>query len=225
MTIEEYDPAVDTWTERAPCPTDPAVNSNYGNLHIAGASANGKLYLVVGNLNTAGGAATYEYDPVANTWATKAAPPFGMDQYAVSELNGQIYALASQSYAANPDATSKLAQYDPSSNVWTVRAPLPSVWWARVVSAAGKLYAVGGVAVNGGYAPPSVRPTSVLASVSQYDPVANQWSSLGQLGTSRHSAAAVAVGADLYVTGGSSSTNEFAPAPVTAVEVATAPVR
>ncbi len=59
-STEEYDPAADTWTTRAPCPMDPAVNSVYPNVNIAGAVANGRLYVIVFNVATAGFYLTWE---------------------------------------------------------------------------------------------------------------------------------------------------------------------
>jgi hypothetical protein len=218
MTAEEYDPAANTWTQRAPCPMDPAFNNVYGNVHIRGASANGRLYLVVGNTNTPGSAATYEYDPTGNAWTTKAPPPFGLADYAVAELDGKIYLLASQSNGANPGATSKLAQYDPGANVWIIRASLSNIWWAGLVGSGGKVYALGGAGVSGGFAPPSVRPTGLLAAVYEYDPASDAWRDRGGFNVARHTLGAAALGTDLYVTGGSSSSNEFAPTPVATVE-------
>jgi N-acetylneuraminic acid mutarotase len=218
-TTEEYDPAANSWTERAPCPIPPAYNNVYGNVHLGGASANGRLYLVAG---TPSGAALYEFDPVANAWASKASPPFGLGEYAVAELNGQVYLLQSQSNPANPLDTSKLAVYDPAQDLWIIRSPRSGVWWAGLVATGGKLYALGGVAVQGGYSPPGVRPTRVLADVWQYDPATDRWSGAGGFGTARHGFGAAMLGNDVYVTGGSSATNEYAPTPLASAEAGAA---
>jgi len=219
-TTEEYDPAGNVWTTRAPCPIGPASNSVYGNEHIGGsAAANGRLYMVVFNVIAPGSAATYEYDPVADHWTTKAPPPFSSDTYALADLNGVLYLLASQSNGANPRAESKLAQYEPTSNSWIIRASLPGVWWPGLASVNGKLYAVGGATATGGFSsPPGVRPTSVLASVNEYDPVADQWTGRRRFGMARLLPGAAVLGTTLYVTGGSSATSQFAPVPLTTVE-------
>jgi N-acetylneuraminic acid mutarotase len=219
-TTEQYDPVADVWTTRAPCPIGPASNNIYGNEHIGGAAAaNGRLYMVVFNVIAPGGAAIYEYDPVADHWTTKAPPPFSSDTYVLADLNGALYLLASQSNGANPRAESKLAQYDPAGNVWIIRASLPGVWWSGVAALNGKLYAFGGAAATGGFnSPPGVRPTSVLASVNEYDPTADQWTSRGQFGVARLSAGTAVLGTSLYVTGGSSATSRIAPVPLATVE-------
>lgn len=221
-TTEEYDPAADTWTERAPCPAVPAVNNIFGNAHIGGTSANDRLYVAV---TTPSSAALYQYDPVGNSWTSKEPPPFGLGDYALADLGGQVYLLVSQSSGANPGTASQLAQYDPAGDLWIIRAPLGGVWRAGLVASGGKLYAVGGVGVTGGFSPPAVRPTSVLASVTEYDPATDHWSTAGSFGAARHGLGAALVGADVYVTGGSSSTNEFSPTPLTAVEVGAASPR
>jgi len=219
-TTEQYDPVADAWTTRAPCPIGPASNNVYGNEHVGGsAAANGRLYMVVFNVIAPGGAATYEYDPVADHWTTKAPPPFSSDIYALADVNGALYLLASQSYGANPRAESKLAQYDPASDVWIIRAPLAGVWWPGLAAVNGKLYAVGGATATGGFnSPPGVRATGVLGSVNEYDPAADRWTRRGQLGVARLSPGAAVLGSSLYVTGGSSATSQFAPAPLATVE-------
>jgi len=100
-----------------------------------------------------------------------------------------------------------------------IRASLPGVWWPGLASVNGKLYAVGGATATGGFSsPPGVRPTSVLASVNEYDPVADQWTGRRRFGMARLLPGAAVLGTTLYVTGGSSATSQFAPVPLTTVE-------
>jgi Kelch motif protein len=225
-TTEEYDPASDTWTTRTGgCPIDfAATNSVYSNVHIGGAAANGRLYMVVFNVGAPGGTATYEYDPAADKWTSKAPPPFRSGPYSVAELGGSLYALSSQSNGANPFAESRLAQYDPVGDVWIIRAALAGVWWSALVAANGKLDAFGGVVATGGFtSPPGVRATSVIPAVNEYDPATDRWTTRNPFGVARHSAGAVLLGTDVYVLGGSSATNQFAAVPVTAVEASASP--
>jgi hypothetical protein len=204
-------------------------NTVYGTVHIGGAVANGRLYLMAFNANAAGSTATYEYDPGADKWTTKAPPPFG-SRYAVAAFGQSLYLLASQDNRANPSAESRLAEYDPMTDIWAIRASLPGVWWSALAAANGKLYALGGVAVDG------IRAASVIAGVNEYDPATDRWLARGQLGVGRHSAAAatsevvlikrdpatgIGSGTDtLYVIGGASSRNPVAPGPLAAVEAA-----
>jgi N-acetylneuraminic acid mutarotase len=56
------------------------------------------------------------------------------------------------------------------------------------------------------------------SAVSQYDPATDQWSSAGHFTVARHSLGAAVNETDVYVTGGSSSLNEYSPVPVATVE-------
>ncbi|HEY6105173.1 MAG TPA: kelch repeat-containing protein [Anaeromyxobacteraceae bacterium] len=215
-TTEEYDPVANTWTTRAPCPMDPAVNSVYTNVHIAGAAANGRLYVMVFNNNTAGLAATYEYDPGANTWATKAAPPFTYAHYSVAELGGTLYLLASAHLGGGVPAASEFARYDPVGDTWVIRQSLTSALGSALVGFGGKVYAVGGVRSSGG-------SWVAIRDVNRYDPATNTWSSAGQLGAARYLAAAATPGTGLYVAGGSSTGDHYAPMPLETVEENPAP--
>jgi N-acetylneuraminic acid mutarotase len=211
-STEEYDPVADTWTTRAPCPMDPAVNSVYPNVNIAGAVANGRLYVMVFNVATAGFAATYEYDPVANTWATKAAPPFSYAHYSVAELGGSLYLLASAHLMSGTPTASQFARYDPVGNTWVVRQSLAGVFGSALVGYGGAIYAVGGV--NSSWV--------AVADVNRYDPATNAWSGVGRLGTPRYLAAA-ATGTGLYVAGGSSAGDHYALMPLDSVDANSAP--
>jgi len=67
-TVEEYDPATDTWVTRASMPTPRS------GLGVAAAS-NGKIY-AIGGINSQGALTTVEeYDPVTDTWTTRASMP------------------------------------------------------------------------------------------------------------------------------------------------------
>ena len=67
--VWEYDPALDTWTEKAHCPG--AARS-----YAVGFAVGGKGYLCTGYSTTAL-ADVWEYEPVADTWTPKAAFPGG----------------------------------------------------------------------------------------------------------------------------------------------------
>src|SRR4051795_13026756 len=72
-TVEEYDPAANSWATRAPMPT--ARNG----LGLAAASY-GQLYAVGGSNSGCSNssialAPVEEYDPAANSWATRAPMP------------------------------------------------------------------------------------------------------------------------------------------------------
>jgi len=215
-TTEEYDPVGDTWTARAPCPMDPAFNSVYTNVHISGAAANGKLYVMIFNTQTSGFAATYEYDPGGNTWATKAAPPFSYTHYSVAESSGALYLLASAHLMAGIPTASQFARYDPAGDTWVVRQSLAGVLGSTLVGFGGAIYAIGGVKWSGS-------AWVAIPDVNRFNPGTNTWSGAGRLGAARYLAATATPGAGLYVAGGSSAGDHYAPTPLDTVEVNSAP--
>jgi N-acetylneuraminic acid mutarotase len=76
--------------------------------------------------------------------------------------------------------------------VWISLVPLQTARQELSVTAAGgKVYAIGGISGE-----------TVLASVEEYDPVANAWSFVAPLPEPLHHLAAVAVDDDIYVIGG-----------------------
>ncbi len=207
-TTEEYDPATDTWTTRAPCPLDPATNSVLGNVAITGGVANGRLFVMVFNTNIAGFTKTHEYDPATNTWTTAAAPPFSYARYSMGAVGDKLYLLASET-----GQDGQIAEYNAVDDVWIIRASLPGVWWASLGGVNGDLYAFGGVAVD-----QAAQPTRLLADVWKYDPTKDRWDRRGQMNVARHTAAAAEVAGTVYLIGGSSSTNAISPVPLASVE-------
>ena len=107
------------------------------------------------------------YNPVANAWATKAPMPTPRGYFAVGVVNGVFYAVGGYAGGAGAGDTvfNVLEGYDPITNTWTVKAPMPTPRANLAVGVVnGILYAVGG---DSGY--------SVLNVVEAYDPVTNTW--------------------------------------------------
>jgi N-acetylneuraminic acid mutarotase len=143
-----------------------------------------------------------EYDPAANSWTTKT-PMSGArrDLALAAAPNGKLYAVGGVAQGTNPcpptGLCAKVEEYDPASNTWTAKAPMPTarLYLGLAPAPNGKLYAVGG-ADDGG----------ALASVEEYDPVANAWATPLAPSTVNYPpriAAAVTVANDrIYVFGG-----------------------
>ena len=201
MTTEEYDPVADRWSARAQCPMPQAFNSVYGNVHIAGAAVNGRLYALVYNTNINGAAAMYEFDPLANAWTTKSPPPFSYATYAATELGGQLYLAASGNLGGGGPPATNFARYDPATDTWVIRA--------------GADHPEGDVAVG------ATRSGAGAASanVNEYDPVTDKWTAAGRFGSARHSAGASLLGHDLYVAGGAVPASGYGLQPVANLEI------
>jgi N-acetylneuraminic acid mutarotase len=135
-TLEAYDPATDTWTTKAPIPTARA------NLGVA--AVNGVLYAVGGyNFSSAPWRVLdilEAYDPLTDTWTTKAPMPTALFLVAAAGMDGMLYAED----AGGADVK-VLRAYDPASDTWTEKAPMTRTTMRSfgVAAVAGRLYAVG----------------------------------------------------------------------------------
>jgi hypothetical protein len=107
-TNEEYDPATDRWTIKAPMPIP---LSNFGI-----AVYQNKIYCI-GGLN-----GTNEvYDPTTDSWALKAPMPTAKYYGAQANVvNGKIYIIGG--YPAYNRALNEV--YDPATDTWTTKAPM-----------------------------------------------------------------------------------------------------
>ncbi|GIV28885.1 MAG: hypothetical protein KatS3mg027_2699 [Bacteroidia bacterium] len=201
-TNEEYDPATNTWTTKAPMPTARA--------YLAAASpGNGKIYAIGGHRFDVANLyllTNEEYDPATNTWTTKAPMPTPRRGLAaVSPGNGKIYAIGGyrfDSYYGFHYFLSTNEEYDPASNTWTTKAPMPTARadLAAASSGDGKIYAIGGW--NGSY---------YLSTNEEYDPATNTWTTKASMPTARADLAAASHGnGKIYAIGGWNGTNVFA---------------
>ena len=148
-TVEEYDPATDTWSQKADMPT-PRTRS-------AASVVDGKIYVFGGGR---GGGSSYPvmstveaYDPATDTWTRKADMPSAKELLTTSVVGGKIYAIGGQQeYAAVRDVFSTVDMYDPATDTWMRRAdaPLPrKVHSASVLNDI--IYVFGGRNVIGGW--------------------------------------------------------------------------
>jgi len=108
-TVEEYDPATDSWTANADMPT--------ARTYLSTCVVNGKIYAIGG---TRGGSVTRvlstveAYDPAADTWTTKADMSTARDMFSTSVVNGKIYAIGGSVQYWPWTPTSKVEEYDPN---------------------------------------------------------------------------------------------------------------
>jgi N-acetylneuraminic acid mutarotase len=144
-TVEEYDPATNTWRGRASMPT--ARN------HLSAGTVNGKVYAIGGRLAAAFSIVmpgntdvVQEYDPAANSWATKAPMPTPRSGHASAVLNGRIYVgggeLQTYQFVA---AFRAFEAYDPGANLWVQLPFMPSPRHSFAMAALGnRIHVVSG---------------------------------------------------------------------------------
>lgn len=175
-TVEEYDPATNTWTTKANMPTPRGW--------FGSAYSNGKIY-AIGGRNSTGSLSTVEaYDPATNTWTTCASMPTARWPVGVAATsNGKIYAIGGDGY-------STVEEYDPVTDTWIKKSDmLISRWNIGVASLNGKVYVVGGQWLG--------------PALAEYDPVTDIWTMKANmlLGDRISSGVAVANG-KIYAVGG-----------------------
>jgi N-acetylneuraminic acid mutarotase len=159
---------------------------------VGGATAvNGKIYVFLVNGNT------FEYNPSTDTWTAKEPIPTPRIGFATTSYQNKIYTIGgSVPFDVYAVPTSLVEVYDPASNTWETREPMPtnrSYLSASVVD--GKIYAIGGIATPYG---------SYFSTATEvYDTANNSWSTETPLPTGVYRHAAAVVNNKIYVLGGS----------------------
>jgi N-acetylneuraminic acid mutarotase len=122
-TVEEYDPATNTWRTRAPMPT--------GRNHFLAAAVDGKIYTINGRLSTPFVTMSdvtdlvEEYDPATDVWIFKSRAPTRRGDVAGAVHNGRIY-VAGGEYAEPRGKITFWAveAYEPKTNSWQILPPM-----------------------------------------------------------------------------------------------------
>jgi N-acetylneuraminic acid mutarotase len=135
--LYRYDPVTDTWARLPP----PPHTHNWA----VGGVIGGKFYVTsFGNLDV--------YDPVGNTWTTRASMPSPCWLGGGTALGAKLYVIGGFRRNSDGSITTNVRTvtvYDPGTNTWTTRAPLPTgrsdIPAVRVVvNGQGKIEMIGG---------------------------------------------------------------------------------
>ncbi len=174
--------------------------------HSATQMTNGKL-LVVGGQNGSPAAATplssvETYDPFANAWSAGAALASARSDHTATLLdNGRVLVVGGRSASGNA-ALNTAQLYDSSTNTWINAGNLSAARSRHTATRLrnGKVLVIGGQH-NG----------ATLSSAEIYDPATNAWTSAASMATARErhtaTAAAVGIGDDVWVIGGTNTNN------------------
>ncbi len=135
-TNEEYDPATDTWTYKAPMPTPRIL--------FATAVYQNKIYCIGGKTSFGYIGVNEVYDTATNTWESKAQLPEGLGWATANVIDSKIHVIGGYG---------KHYVYDINSNSWTTKEPLPYSQYVGFTSATlkGKIYVVGGASEDSHY--------------------------------------------------------------------------
>lgn len=126
-TVEEYDPATDTWHERAPMQAE--------RNHFLAAAVNGEIYAIDGRVGlpfvTKSDVTDLveAYDPQADTWTFKSRSPTRRGGVSGAAYNGKIYVTGGEYQDPEGKRTFwALEAYDPATDSWQT---LPHMQIAR----------------------------------------------------------------------------------------------
>ena len=182
--VYAYDPATDTWVERAPMPTA------RGALSVT--EHEGQLYAIGGYDRKANSAAVEVYDPAHNTWASRAALPTPRDHLAAATVAGKVYAIGGRRNGDYERNLSVTEVYDPAIDRWARAADLPTARSGITASeVGGRVYVFGGEDGEG-----------TFRENEAYDPVRDTWQTMAPMPTGRHGLGSAVVQGRIYVISG-----------------------
>lgn len=154
---------------------------------VAAAAANGKIYAIGGFRTGVPLVGTNEeYDPTTNTWTLRAPNPTPRSYAAAVAVNGKIYLMGGSTIVNNvfTDTTS-VDEYDPVTNAWTPKAPMPVAMSTHAAAELnGKIHVVIG--------------TTHL----EYDPATNGWTPRKPMTKARDRLGAFSFNGKLFAVGG-----------------------
>jgi N-acetylneuraminic acid mutarotase len=184
--LERYDPVSNTWAALAPMPT---VRTSF-----AVGVINGKLYVVGGWTFCAPCGLPIPdldvYDPVTNTWASKAPTPTAVGGPGGGVINGKFYLVGGR--LDNVTAVGTLQVYDPSTDTWTTQPSMPTARYALGAGVVnGILYAVSG----------NDSAQLRLITVEAYDPVSNNWTTVAPIPAAAYQPTPATINEVMYVAG------------------------
>lgn len=140
--------------------------------------------------------------PESGTWTTAAPAPTERTEVAAAALDGQIFVVGGFEAPAlgnvlNLSISNKVEVYDPRSDRWTTRAPLPvGLHHAGLAAVGRQLYVVGGYTRSG------LSAWKPVASLYRYDPQEDRWSEGRPMVTPRGALALAVVNGRLLAIGG-----------------------
>jgi N-acetylneuraminic acid mutarotase len=199
-STEMFDPSNNTWSYRS----DNEHNSGWGVEELSGAVYNGKLYV----FGAWGGGNPYgvfdfveEYNPITDTWISKAAKPTTVAGAPAALYRGEIFLFGGGfSTESGPQTYYDVVEaYNPLTDTWRYVTKMPSKITGMAIGILGsKAYLIGGVNPNN-FAP--------YLDVIAYDFELDQWtvSGLGALTLPRilpYSTSAPIIDGKIYLIGG-----------------------
>ena len=174
------------WAPRSPMPI--ALSE------VGTAAVGGKIYVVGGLTGTAAPSTALQiYDPFLDRWSLGPPLPLegGVDHPNVAAAAGKLYVLGGLAIVQGR-AIARTFEFDPATESWTEKAPMP-----RARGAAGTAELGGKIYVAGGQ-----RGSLTVSEFAVFDPATNTWMELPPMPTPRNHLTAQALGGEFYAIGG-----------------------
>src|SRR6266571_3823875 len=206
--VYEYDPTTDKWAKKKPM----ALAAH----HVSFTEHKGKIYAFGGFVLPQSGPPAWvpienawEYDPATDNWKALAPMPTKRGSPVAASVGDKIYVIGGAVPGPNQPSVHPLRphtsvgtieEYDPATNTWRERAPMPTPRNHAVAgSAGGKVYVIGG-RLGAAFMNPG--GSNNVGVVEAYDPATNTCQTLPSLPVSRHGLAGAVVGNRLHMVSG-----------------------
>lgn len=183
-------PESNTFMRLADCPSSPT--------NQVAAMAATDNFIIAGFMNW------WKYDIDKNTWTTMPAPTDKLTRVASFTHGGKAYLFG----GVNAGFSNRLQVYDPATDSWSFKAPMPSTPRADAVAFVwnNKAYIAGGTDT---YTPGM---NSVYNQLWQYDPVADSWQRKADLPVGAGEGSyALRIGSKFYIPASVSHVQEYDP--------------
>lgn len=189
---EVYDPATDTWENRAPIPR----NTSRDTANVV----NGRIYMLSGGIN-------YVYDPISDSWTTTESTPNVEGSYVSTVIGDRIYSVSTSKH---------VSIYDPKTDTWREGAYTPVMEISGPVGATTGVSGRGKICVFGIEPYVSGHQENREATERRvnfvYDPTSDSWVAGDRMPTYRYDFGIANINDKLYSIGGFSRiTEEKAP--------------
>lgn len=141
------------------------------------------------------------YNATGKTWSKVVPMPEALHHLGVAEVDGKIYVVAGFTGTfSKRNPVNSVWQYDPATERWQRRAPLPTPRGALAVAVVdGKIYAMGGERLRASGIKRAFEP---IADVAAYDPKKDSWEVLSPMRYRRDHLMVGAIGGRIYAVGG-----------------------
>jgi N-acetylneuraminic acid mutarotase len=155
-----FDPKTGKWTARAPMPTARSA--------MAHAVIGGRIYVAGGRPPRGHDFAAY--DPKADKWASLADLPTARNHMAAAAIGGRLFVAGGRFGGGfRSEITAVLEVYDPKTDTWTARRPMPEARSGHNgIAAEGCFHTFGGEH-------PTAGPSGVFPHHVAYEPNADRW--------------------------------------------------